>query len=167
MAIPSRIAHSGTFLVTSATFNRRRIFQVAATADLFVETLQHYRLEGHYLLHDFVVMPEHIHVLITPQKEALERVIGLVKGGFSHRMQSKIPVWQRGFTDRRVRDREEFFNFRKYIHENPVRSRLCEHPEEYKWSSAWKGWKPHEEPGASRLTPAAEAARPDTPLRHV
>jgi len=115
-----------------------RLFRVAANADLFCETLQHYRREGHYLLHDFVVMPEHVHLLLTPQNATLEKVVGLIKGGFSHRLHGKSPVWQRGFTDRRARNREEFFAFRKYIRENPVRARYCAAPEMYKWSSAWK-----------------------------
>jgi putative transposase len=86
-------------------------------------------------------MPEHVHLLITPQNAALEKVAGLIKGGFSHRLGSKFPVWQKGFTDRRVRDRKEFLDCRKYIHDNPVEKHLCEHSNEYKWSSAWAGWK--------------------------
>jgi len=140
MSIPPRPVHSGTFLVTSVTYNRRRLFQVVANCDLFVETLQHYRKLGHYLLHDFVVMPEHVHLLLTPQNAALERVVGLIKGRFSHHIGSKSPVWQRGFADRRMLDRQDFLVTRRYIHENPVRKHLCERVEGYKWSSAWKGW---------------------------
>jgi putative transposase len=139
VSIPPRPVHSGTFLVTTATYNRRRLFQVIANCDLFVETLQHYRRQGHYLLHDFVVMPEHVHLLLTPQNITLERAVGLIKGGFSHRLGSKFPVWQRSFTDQRARDREGFLAARRYIHMNPVEERMCETPEDYKWSSAWKG----------------------------
>jgi putative transposase len=127
--------------VTSATHNRRRLFQVHSNADLFLETLQHYRLEGRYLLHDFVVMPEHIHLLLTPQNISLERAVGLIKGGFSHRMESKLPVWQKGYTDRRARDEAEFLAFKRYIRENPVRKGICEKAEDYQWSSAWSGWR--------------------------
>jgi putative transposase len=141
MSTPPRAAHSGTFLVTSATHNRRRLFQVHSNADLFLETLQHYRLEGRYLLHDFVVMPEHIHLLLTPQNISLERAVGLIKGGFSHRMESKLPVWQKGYTDRRARDEAEFLAFKRYIRENPVRKGICEKAEDYQWSSAWSGWR--------------------------
>lgn len=138
MAVPGRSAQSGTFFVTSATSGRRRIFQVAANAELFIETLQHYRHEGRYLLHDFVVMPDHVHLLITPQGITLERAVGLIKGGFSHRMGSALPVWQRGFTDHRVRDREDFEVRRRYIRENPVLERLVEHAEDYSFSSAFR-----------------------------
>jgi putative transposase len=131
--------HSGTFLVTTVTASRKQLFQVAANCDLFLEALQHYRKQGHYLLHDFVVMPEHVHLLLTPQKITLERTVGLIKGGFSYRLHSRFPVWQRGFTDRRTRNREEFLAFRTYIRGNPVAACISDHPENYRWSSAWKG----------------------------
>ncbi len=135
MAIPSRASRPGTFFVTSGTYNRRRLFQVERNAELLVETLQHYRAEGHYKLHAFVVMPDHVHLLLTPQ-ETLERAVGLIKGGFSHRLASKLPVWQRGFTDHRIRDAEDYSVRHRYIHQNPVTARLCEKPEAYPFSSA-------------------------------
>jgi putative transposase len=137
MAIPTRSARPGTFLVSSVTYNRRRIFQVAANAELFLETLQHYRHAGNFLLHDFVLMPDHVHLLITPQGITLERAMQLVKGGFSRKLGSKFPVWQRGFTDHRVRDREDFLARRKYIHENPVEAGLVQFDQDYPYSSAY------------------------------
>jgi len=124
--------------VTSATHNRRKLFQVHANAEMFIETLQHYRRAGHYKLHAFVVMPDHVHLLITPLDVSLERAVGLIKGGFSHRLSSNFSVWQRGFTDRRMRDKEEFEIRREYIHQNPVRERMVEHPELYRFSSAYR-----------------------------
>jgi REP-associated tyrosine transposase len=141
MSIPSHSAEAGTYFVTSGTFNRRRLFQVAANAELFLETLQHYRRAGHYKLHAFVVMPDHIHLLLSPQGVALERVMALIKGGFSHQLASKLPVWQRGFTDRRVRDRNEFEMRRDYIHENPVRAGMLQLPTLYPFSSAYRAEK--------------------------
>jgi len=135
MAIPSRASRPGTFFVTSGTYNRRRLFQIERNAELLIETLQHYRAEGHYKLHAFAVMPDHIHLLLTPQ-EALERTIGLIKGGFSHRLSSKLPVWQRGFTDHRIRDAADYSIRHRYIHQNPVTARLCDTPEAYRFSSA-------------------------------
>ena len=138
MAIPSRATSHGTFFISSPTYNRQRLFQVAANAELFLETLQHYRHEGHYKLHAFVVMPDHIHLLLTPQNITIEHSSQLIKGGFSHRMGSRIPVWQRGFADHRVRDREDFLRHVAYIHDNPVRARLCQHAENYPYSSAYR-----------------------------
>jgi putative transposase len=138
MAIPSRSAKHGTFFITTATYDRRKLFQVLASPELFLDTLQHYRKEGHYKSHAFVVMPDHVHLLLTPQDITVERVVGFVKGGFSHRLDSKMPVWQRGFTDHRIRDREDFEIRREYIHQNPVRARLVEHAESYAYSSAYR-----------------------------
>jgi len=135
MAIPTRASRPGTFFITSGTYNRRRLFQVERNAELLIETLQHYRAAGHYKLHAFVVMPDHIHLLLTPH-ETLERAIGLIKGGFSHRLASKLPVWQRGFTDHRIRDIDDFRIRRSYIHQNPVTARLSETAEAYPYSSA-------------------------------
>jgi putative transposase len=92
MAIPSRASHPGTYFVTTATYNRRRLFQSSANAELFLETLQHYRGLGHYKLHAFVVMPDHVHLILSPHGITLERAVGFIKGGFSHRLASSFPV---------------------------------------------------------------------------
>lgn len=134
MAIPTRTARPGTYFVTSATQDRRRLFQVTRNAELFLTTLHHYR--EHYDLHAFVVMPDHVHLLLTPKLLTLERVMQLIKGGFSYRLASKTPVWQRSFTDHRIRDEEDFHLRRNYIHRNPVSARLAETPEAYPYSSA-------------------------------
>jgi putative transposase len=134
MAIPSRTARPGTYFITTATHNRRRIFQVVRNADLLIETINHYR--AGYLLHAYVVMPDHLHLLITPAGITLERTMQLIKGGFSHRLASKLPVWQRGFTDHRIRDDADYNIRRNYIHQNPVTACLCKSPEVHSHSSA-------------------------------
>jgi len=136
MAIPSRASRPGTFFITTATYNRRRLFQFPANAELFLETLQHYRRLGHYKVHAFVIMPDHVHLILTPQAITLERAIGLIKGGFSHRLASKFPVWQRSFTDHRIRDEDDLEIRRTYLHNNPVRAGLAATPELYPYSSA-------------------------------
>jgi putative transposase len=68
----------------------------------------------------------------------IERAMGLIKGGFSHRLSSKFPVWQRGFTDHRIRSDDEFQARREYIHQNPVRARMVELPGLYPYSSAYR-----------------------------
>ena len=136
MATPARTARPGTFFITTATYNRRRLFQVEANALLLIETLHHYSKQGNYKLHAFVVMPDHIHLLLTPETIALERAVGLIKGGFSHRIESKLPVWQRGFTDHRIRDEQDFATRLNYIHTNPVTARLSKNPASYPYSSA-------------------------------
>jgi putative transposase len=134
MAIPTRTARPGTYFITTGTYNRRRLFQIERNAELLLETIDRYR--ANYLLHAYVIMPDHLHMLITPTDITLERTMQLIKGGFSHRLASKLPVWQRGFTDHRVRDESDYNIRRNYLHRNPVEARLCESPETYPFSSA-------------------------------
>jgi len=136
MAHPPRTANTGTFFLTTVTYNRRRLFQVDANARLFTDALQHYRSEGHYKLHAFVVMPDHVHLLLTT--DDLSTATQRIKGGFSHRLASTFPIWQRGFTDHLVLTREQFETRRDYIHQNPVLEHLVERAEDYPHSSAFR-----------------------------
>jgi putative transposase len=136
MAAPPRTANTGTFFLTAITYNRRRLFQVETNANLFIEILQRYRAEGFYKLHAFVVMPDHVHLLLTT--DDLAKAMHLIKGGFSHRIGSSFPVWQRGFTDHLIPNRDHFESRREYIHQNPVNDRLAERSEDYPYSSAYQ-----------------------------
>ena len=125
------------FFVTTITAHRQPIFRREATANLLIETLAHYRDAGKFLLHEFVIMPDHLHALLTPADEiSLERVMQFIKGGFSYRMKERGSVWQASFTNHRVRDLEDFEKHREYIWMNPVRAGLARRPEEYRYSSA-------------------------------
>ena len=109
-------------------------------AGLFIETMFRYRDQKKFLVHAFVVMPNHFHGLLTPCDEVtLERMMQLIKGGFSYRAKHELnrhyEVWQRGFADRRVRNRAEYFRFERYIHENPVKARLVTVANEFPYSS--------------------------------
>jgi putative transposase len=69
--------------VTFSTWQRRRLFVVELYARLFLKTLYGYRRQGRFELHAFVVMPEHVHLLLTPAPGiTLERAMQFVKGGF-------------------------------------------------------------------------------------
>lgn len=131
-----------TYMITSATWGRRALFQREAWSRLLIDTLYHYRGSA-YLLHEFVVMPDHIHVLLTP-KTSLEKAVQFVKGGFSFRKKelgSNLEVWQKGFSDHRIRDAGDYLQHVSYIRENPVRKHLCERAEEFPYSSGLPGWK--------------------------
>jgi putative transposase len=143
------------YFVTVTTWQRRRLFVVEPYVRLFLKTLYGYRRQGNFQLHAFVVMPEHVHLLLTPARDVtLERVLQLIKGGYSHAFGQEFrrgAVWQRGFTDHRIRDAEDFAAHREYIHHNPVERGLVENPASYRYSSAYPGFK-LDEP-----TPAAKA----------
>jgi putative transposase len=146
----------GTYFVTFITWERRRLFVVEPYTRLFLETLYNYRRHARFKLHAFVVMPEHVHLLLTPANDVtMERAIQLIKGGFSRAFGLEFrsgEVWQRGFTDHRIRDVEDFEMHREYIHQNPVKRRLVERAEDYRYCSAYPGFKLDER------TSAAEAA---------
>jgi putative transposase len=116
-----------TYAITTVTYSRRALFLKTANAESLVNILFHYRDQGRYLLHGFAVMPEHLHVLLTPATgQTIERCAQCIKGGFSHQMRTNFrgEIWQAGFHDHRVRDASDFHNQLKYIALNPMRRRL-------------------------------------------
>ncbi len=71
-----------TYFVTAVTANRRRLFQVSATAELLQLTILDYRSQGKFLLHAFVIMRDHFHALLTPAPDvSLEKAMQFIKGG--------------------------------------------------------------------------------------
>ncbi len=129
-----------TYFVSSNILGFRRLLQSNRSAGLFCEVLYHYRAEQKYLLHEFVVMPDHFHLLITPVETTIERAVQSVKGGFSFRAREsfgwKGSLWQRSFHDRRIRDAAEYVTRRGYIWWNPVEAGLCARPEDWPFGSA-------------------------------
>jgi putative transposase len=153
---PTRLmSPPGTYFVTFSTWQRRRLFVVESYARLFLKTVYSYRRAGKFQLHAFVLMPEHVHLLLTPADDAtLERAIQLIKGGYSHAFGEEFgrrkEVWQRGFTDHRIRDDADFEIHREYIHQNPVERRLVGRAEEYRYCSAYPGFKLDVLPSAAK-----------------
>jgi putative transposase len=132
MAISDRgVTGNATYFVSASCWENRSVLQADRMARLFVDVLLGYRAQQRYALHEFVAMPNHFHLLITPAL-TLERAIQLIKGGFSFRAKKELgyagEIWQTSFHDRRVRDAVEYQRFRQYIWENPVRRGLCEEP---------------------------------------
>jgi len=129
-------------MVTTSTWERRALFQNDPWAQLLIDTLYHYRGSA-YLLHEFVVMPDHLHVLVTPLT-SLEKAVQFIKGGFSYRakkeLASNMEVWQKGFSDHRVRDASDYRIHVVYTRQNPVRKNLCAKAEDYPYSSAHAGF---------------------------
>jgi putative transposase len=147
MAKPTRASQPcRCFFVTSSTWERRRLFQSEPMAKLFLEVLFHYRGEAKFLLHEFVLMPDHFHLLLTPDSTlSLERAVQLVKGGYSFRANKELgfkgEIWQRGFTDHLIRDNQDLEKHRSYIRNNPVMRGLVSRAEEYAYCSAWPAFE--------------------------
>ena len=173
MSIPHRrpspecvAAGERTFFVTACTWGGRSLLQSKNAAELFIRTLRDYRAAEKYRLHEFVVMPDHFHILITVGAEwTIERAIQLVKGGFAFRagkeLGFKAPVWQKGFSEIRVLDAETFENQREYVRNNPVAAGLAPTAEAYAYSSACG--RGELDPPPQRLKPAFLAELYGTP----
>ena len=127
-----------TYFVTSNSAGRKPFFRHERWAELFLDTLFKYRPER-YLLHGFVVMPDHFHILITPTA-SLELAVQYRKGGFSFRAKRELAwggdVWVAGFSDHRIRDDADFDTHVTYMLQNPVRAGLVEGANQYPYSSA-------------------------------
>jgi putative transposase len=119
-----------TYAITTATHQRRALFLRTADSELLLSILFRYREQGRYLLHGFAIMPEHLHVLLTPESgQTIERCAQCIKGGFSFevRRQFSGEVWQAGFHEHRIRDEQDFQNQLAYIATNPDRRHLVDH----------------------------------------
>jgi putative transposase len=109
-------------------------------ARVFLEVLFHYRDRKYYLLHEFVLMPNHFHLLLTPTL-SLERSLQVIKGGFSYRAKKELgfggEIWEKSYYDRQVRSTTEHSAFVEYIHQNPAKRGLAE---EYAYPSTHSGF---------------------------
>ena len=129
-----------TYHVTAVTAQRHSLFQVTAKAELLQQTIFDYRRQGKFLLHAFVIMPDHFHVLITPAPDvSLEKAVQFIKGGFSFRLKSKFDVWLRSFNESQILTEEKFVSCVRYIEDNPVHERLVLSAENYPHTSAGRG----------------------------
>ena len=138
---PHRTASRASYFVTTKCWQGRTIFQISEIAEILINALFHYRDRGAYLLHEFVLMPDHLHLLLTPgPTTALEKAIQLVKGGSSHRIHrarnQRMEIWQQGFYDWTIRDEHDWQTKVDYIRMNPVRAKLVQVPEDWPYSSA-------------------------------
>lgn len=160
MAAPLRgnTGHSAYF-ITASTCQRTPMFRKEPMARLFLEVLFHYRDHKNYLLHEFVLMPDHFHLLISPTL-SLERSLQLIKGGFSYRAKKELgfagEIWEKSFYDRRVRGAEDYYNFKQYIRQNPLKRGLAATLADYLYSSARPEFTMDEVP--QRLKPASLTA---------
>jgi putative transposase len=158
-------------MITTETWQRRALFRNEPWAKLLIDTLYRYRASA-YFLHEFVIMPEHIHLLITPTT-SLEKAVQFVKGGFSYRVKkelgSNMEIWQKGFQDQRIRDAADCDAHVNYIRENPVRKHLCERPQDYPYSSGHAGFELDAVPQGlkPRALEAASGAPEGAPLQSV
>jgi REP element-mobilizing transposase RayT len=109
-------------------------------ANMMVEAILH-RDSVCYELHSYVLMANHVHLLITPRVDVSKLTQSLKR--FTARKANRMlgrtgsPFWQDESYDRLIRDPQEFNRIATYIEMNPVRAGLVATPEVFQWSSAW------------------------------
>jgi REP element-mobilizing transposase RayT len=115
-----------------------RYLALPEIASTVVAAIQ-YRNSRNYQLHSYVVMPNHIHLLVTPHEDVSKILHSLKR--FTARQSNQIlgqtgqPFWQEETYDRLVRNETEFLRIARYIETNPVRAGLARTLEEFPWSS--------------------------------
>ena len=139
---PSRI-----FFATTKTSMGKRLLQSERNAGLLVKILREFIAEHRFKLHDFVIMPDHIHLLLTVEDGmTIEKAMQLIKGRFSHRLSHEFgykgEVWQRGFTEVQVLNKQKFEDHRAYTPTTPSEPGSL-HPRKTTLSvfAAWQGRK--------------------------
>ena len=120
-----------TFFTATKTSMGRRLLQTERNAGLLIGVLRSLVAERAFKLHDFVVMPDHLHLLFTVDFEmTVEKAMQLVKGRFSYRLGKEFgfkgEVWQRGFSEVQVLSDGSFGEYRAYIANNPVKAGLVD-----------------------------------------
>lgn len=143
-----RFQESGqSHFVTFSCYRRQAHFVVDESFDLFLTCLEDTRRRFQLYVYGYVVMPEHVHLLLSePQQSTLAEAIHFLKLSSSKRAQKFRPgagtFWQKRYYDRNVRSASEFAVKLRYLHRNPVERGLVAKPEEWKWSSyrhyAWR-----------------------------
>ena len=122
----------------------RRLLQSERNAELLIDVLRSLVAEHQFQLHDFVLMPDHLHVLVTVNDGmTVEKAMQLIKGRFSYRLSHecgfKGEAWQRGFSEVQVMNQESFETHREYIAQNPVKAGLAVSAEDYPFCFSLSG----------------------------
>src|SRR5437588_4240018 len=145
-----RFQQSGqSHFVTFCCYHRRRLFTTDASRRIFESALERVRRSFKLQVYGYVVMPEHVHLLLSePQRDTLADALKSLKQGVARRLMGNLPLkpkpglsgapehfWQKRYYDFNIRDYPQFVEKLRYIHRNPVKAGLCERPEDWEWSS--------------------------------
>jgi putative transposase len=131
-----RYQQTGEFhFLTFSCYRRRSYFTSATAMDRFEDALERIRLRYLFIVSGYVVMPEHVHLLVNePQRALLSKTIQALKLSVSMRSRER-PFWQAHYYDFNVSTHDKFVEKLRYIHRNPVRRGLAAKPEDWQWSS--------------------------------
>jgi putative transposase len=121
--------------VTFTSYHRRWGFDAPAVYDLFLQVLERMRCRFGLCVYGYVVMPEHVHLLVSePQRGLLADAMHYLQLSFAKRLGAGV-FWQKRSYDRNVRNEREFREKLRYLHRNPAKRGLVVEPGDWKWSS--------------------------------
>ena len=128
--------------LTFSCFRRLPLFHTSAARDLFLAELEAARMRYQFGILAYVVMPEHVHLLLTePEEIALSSALQMLKQNVSRKAakagfhSAHHAFWQTRYFDFNVWARPKQTEKIRYIHRNPVMRGLVERPEDWSWSS--------------------------------
>jgi putative transposase len=123
--------------VTFSCYHRQPLFTASPAMRIFELALERVRRSFRLCVYGYVVMPEHVHLLVSePERGVLADALKSLKQGVSRRLVGEAEhFWQKRYYDFNVRNYRQFVEKLRYIHRNPVKRGLCERPEDWEWSS--------------------------------
>ena len=132
------------YFLTFGTRDRRPVFRDAAPASTMAAALGGGTLDGATLFLAWVVMPDHVHLLMElSAPESLSVAVARIKSGSSRRvnavLQRRGTLWASGYHDHALRSEESLEPVVEYLLANPMRAGLVARPEEYEF--AWSRWR--------------------------
>ena len=128
------------YMITTNTMNREPIFADNKAADIAMDAILFGRKQQWYYLLAFVIMPDHLHLVIIPKDKNISECMKSIKGFTAKKINEVLgregAIWQSGFYDYILNSEDMILTRIRYIEENPVRKGLVINPEEYKYSSS-------------------------------
>jgi len=129
--------------VTFSCYRCLALLKTPAMRNLVVAALEQTRRRFSFRVYGFVVMPEHVHLLVSePERALLANAIQSLKIAVAKRSAvarefdgKRARLWYKRYYDRNIRSYSDFLEKLRYIHRNPVKRGLCERPDEWEWCS--------------------------------
>jgi putative transposase len=125
--------------ITFSCYHRAPLLCAPEARRIFEQTLEQVRQWYGLYITGYVVMPEHVHLLISePENGKLATALQMLKQITAHQLMSRAPAsifWQARYYDFNVWSERKRIEKLRYIHRNPVKRGLCQNPEDWEWSS--------------------------------
>ncbi len=164
-------------VVTFSCYRRQPHLESAAARNLFERSLEQMRVRYDFFLRGYVVMPEHVHLLVSePKQSLLSKALQALKLSVAVQ-QKQRPFWQKRYYDFNVFTEKKITEKLNYMHHNPVKRGLVKEPDEWVWSSfrhLWTGetgvveiesnWTARRRGGLGIYTHVSEARRGAPPI---